>query len=165
MKKQISTTQSAANIAEVMKILRQTPRQLAALSRGLSDQRLREPLTAGERSFVESLAHLINMEAISSDAIYLALMRDEPVLPGIHAERDLGKLLRFDRLSFNEMLAYFRIRRTILLRTLESLTDEKWSRRICENGKARKESLYWRARGLALHELEHLEDLEGKLQT
>ena len=34
---------------------------------------------------------------------------------------------------------------------------------IREEGKQRKESVYWRARTLALHELEHITDLERKL--
>ena len=85
------------------------------------------------------------------------------MLTDIHAERDLGRLLRFDLLAFAELLAYFRLRRTILLRVLATLTEESWSRCIREAGKQRKESVYWRARGIALHELEHLQDLEIKL--
>jgi hypothetical protein len=60
-------------------------------------------------------------------------------------------------------MVYFGLRRTVLLRVLASLTEEKWSRCIREEGKQRKESVYWRARGQALHELEHLQDLETKL--
>jgi len=124
---------------------------------------LHEPLGAGERSLTEALTHLINCEAIHSEAIYLALLVDEPVLAGIHAERDLGKLLRFDLLPFPELMAYFKVRRSVMIRILESLTEEKWSRCIRETGKQRKESVYWRARGQALHEIEHLLDLENKL--
>jgi hypothetical protein len=163
MKKQISTTPTEANIKEIIRLLGQTPERLAALSKGLSEKILHEPLGPGERSFSEALTHLINTEAISSEAIYLALMLEEPMLPDIHAERDLGKLLRFDLLPFTELMAYFSTRRRVLLRVLESLNEEGWSRCIRENGKQRKESVYWRARGPALHELEHLTDLEIKL--
>jgi DinB superfamily len=164
MKKQISTAQTDSNIKEVMRLLRETPAKLEGLSKGLSDKQLHEPLGAGERSLTEALAHLINCEAINSEAIYLALLVDEPLLAGIHAERDLGKLLRFDLLPFPELMAYFKLRRSVMLRILESLTEEKWSRCIRETGKQRKESVYWRARGHALHELEHLLDLENKLE-
>jgi hypothetical protein len=34
---------------------------------------------------------------------------------------------------------------------------------IREAGKKRKESVYWRARALAMHELDHLTDLQNKL--
>lgn len=164
MKKQISTAQTEANIKEILRLLTETPVRLAVLSKGLSELKLQEPLGKGERSFTETVAHMINTESISSDAIYLALMLNEPMLPDIHAERDLGKLLRFDLLPFSELMTYFATRRTVLLRILASLTDEQWSRSIRENGKQRKESVFWRARGLALHELEHLQDLETKLK-
>lgn len=164
MKKQIPTTQTASNIQKVMQLLEETPGRLERLSHGLSDQQLHEPLGSGERSSTEVLAHLINTEVLTSEAIYLALLTDEPLLIDVHAERDLGKLLRFDLFSFAELMAYFRLRRTVLLRVLNSLTEEKWSRCIREARKQRKESVYWRARGMALHEWEHLRDLETKLK-
>jgi len=164
MKKQISTEQTDANIQEVLRLLAETPATLESLSKGLTDEQLQQSLGAGERSFTEALAHIINCEAITADAIYLALLVKEPLLAGIHAERDLGRLLRFDQLPFADLLTYFKTRRTVLLHVLESLTDDKWSRSIRESGKQRKESVYWRARGQALHELEHVLDLEAKLK-
>lgn len=163
MKKTISTDQTEANIRGVLHLLSETPNRLVELSRGLSEKKLREPLGAGERSFTECLAHLINCEALTSDAIYLALMLNEPTVAPIHAERDLGKLLRFDQQDFHELLAYFKFRRTVLLNVLTPLTEKNWSRVIREEGKQRKESVYWRARGQAMHELEHITDLEHKL--
>jgi hypothetical protein len=137
---------------------------LERFTKELSEPQFQEPLDSGERSFTETLAHLINTEAISSQAIYLALLVDEPILIDIHAERDLGKLLRYDLLPFTDLMTYYRLRRTVLLRVLASLTEDKWSRCIREERKQRKESVYWRARGIALHELEHLQDLENKLR-
>lgn len=163
MKKAISTNLTGSNIAEILRLLSETPAKLAELSNGLSDKKLREPLGEGERSFIECLAHLINCEALTADAIYLALMLNEPAIAPIHAERDLGKLLRFDQQDFHELLTYFKFRRSILLNILTPLTEKKWSRAIREEGKQRKESVYWRARGQAMHELEHLTDLEHKL--
>jgi len=163
MKKQISTEQTDTNIQGVLRLLSETPSQLEKLSKGLSEEQLHRPLGPGERSFTEVLAHLLNCEAIMAESINLALLTDEPLLAGIHPERDLGKLLRLDLLPFRELLAYFKVRRTVLLRILEALTEEKWSRCIRETGKQRKESVFWRARGQALHELEHLLELESKL--
>ena len=163
MKKPISTDPTESNIAEVLRLLSETPANLAELSTGLSDKKVREPLGASERSFIECLAHLINCEALTADAIYLALMLNEPAIAPVHAERDLGKLLHFDQQGFHELLAYFRFRRSILLNVLTSLTVKKWSRVIREEGKQRRESVYWRARGQAMHELEHVTDLARKL--
>ena len=46
---------------------------------------------------------------------------------------------------------------------LASLNEKQWARTLREKGKKRQESVYWRARSQALHELEHLEDIESKL--
>ncbi len=165
MKKQISTEQTDSNVKAMVQLLRESPEKLEGLSKGLSDQQLHEPLGSGERSFTEVLAHLINCEAITSESIYLALLRNEPLISDLHAERDLGKLLRFDLMPFAELLTYFKFRRAVLMRILEALTEKEWSRAIREEKKQRKETVYWRARGQALHELEHLQYLEDKLQS
>jgi hypothetical protein len=162
-KKQISTEQNEDNTKEVLRLLAETPVQLKKLSIGLSDRKLHLPLGKGERSFIQCLAHLLNCEARSSEAIQLALLAKEPVFASIHPERDLGKLLRYDLMPFQKLLSNFEFRRTVLIHVLNSLKEKQWSRVIREEGKQRRESVYWKARGLALHELEHLQDLERKL--
>src|SRR5688572_21432968 len=164
MKKAISPDLTKSNIEKVMELLRDTPAQLESLSKPLHEKGLRQPLGAGERSFTEDLAHLIHTEARSSEAIYLALLLDEPLMADVHPERQWGKLLRYDLLAFSDLLAYFKLRRAVLLRVLTSLTEEQWARSIREEGKKRKESVYWRARTIAMHELDHLIDLQSKLK-
>ena len=163
MPKNIPTNPTQANIARVLALLQETPETLKSLSKSFSAETLRKPLGVDERSFAENLAHLINSEARMSESIYLALLLDEPLMADIHSERDWGKLLRFDLLDFPELLAYFKIRRKVLLRVLSALTETQWSRSIREEGNKRKESIYWRARSLALHESEHVSDLERKI--
>jgi hypothetical protein len=92
--------------------------------------------------------------------IYQALLVKEPFFASIHPDRNWGKLTRFDMLEYSELLAYFKIRRKVLLRVLSGLKEKDWGRVIHEQGKQRKESVYWRARALALHEDEHLTELE-----
>lgn len=146
-------------------MLADTPARLESLSKPLSAEQLCQPLGDGERSFTEDLAHLIHCEARSSEAIYLAVLMDEPVFPDVHPERQWGRLLRLDLFPFQDLLAYFKFRRAVLLRVLASLTEEQWTRVIREEGKKRKESVYWRARTIAMHELDHLADLQRKLNT
>jgi len=164
MKKAISTDLTNANLAKVLDVLAETPTQLEGLTTTLSDEQLRQPLGAGERSLTEDLAHLIHSEARTSEAIYLALLLEEPLIPDVHSERQWGKLLRYDLLSCSDLLIYFKLRRLVLLRVLAPLTEEQWARPIREEGKKRKESVYWRARSLAMHELDHLNDLQNKLK-
>ena len=151
MKISISTDQTESNIREVMQLLREMPTKLEALTKDLSAEQRQAPLGKGERTPTEILAHILHCEALTSQAIYLALLKDEPLLPDIHAERELGNLLRLQMLSFDELLTYYKVRRSILMRVLESLTEKKWSRVIREEKKARKESVYGQARGQALH--------------
>lgn len=164
MKKSISTTRTNANVTQVVDLLADIPGRLEHLSAGSSCEQLRQPLGAGERSISEVLAHLIHCEARSSEAIYLALLADEPLFPDVHPERQWGRLLRFDLLEFSDLLAYFKLRRVVLLRLLAGLKPEEWERSVREAGKKRNESIYWKARSLALHEHEHLTDLENKLE-
>jgi hypothetical protein len=163
MKKAISTRQTLANINAVLEILADVPAKLELLSAGLSSAQLQAPHGPGERSFQEDVVHLINCETLTSQAIYLALLIDEPFIVGIHPERHWGKLLHFEQFAFSELLAYFTFRRKVLLSVLNTLNDQKWARVIREEGKKRKESVYWQARTLALHEWEHITELEQKL--
>lgn len=164
MNKILSTDQTSENISKVLEVLAETPKKLEALSKDLSKEQLREPLGKGERSFTEDLTHLINGEARSSEMIYQALLVHEPLFADVHPDRDWGKLTRFDLLDFSDLLNYFKTRRKILLRVLSELKEAEWSRTIREEGKKRNESVYWRARTIVMHELDHVGDLEKKLR-
>ncbi len=159
----LSTELNAANIARVLEILAESPTRLAAVTKAVSAETLSQPLGKEERTPTEVLAHVLNGEARSAEMIYQALLVQEPYFPDLHPDRDLGKLLRFDLLNFSELLAYFNVRRKVLLRVLSGLSEAQWARTIQEEGKKRKESVYWRARTLVMHELDHLGDLEHKL--
>lgn len=138
MKKQISTEQNESNIREVMQLLSELPARLESLRRDLSEEQLRKPLAPGERTPTEVLAHILHCEELTSHAIYLALMTNEPLLPDIHAERDLGKLLRLDLQPFDKLFEYYRLRRAVLMRILEALTEKQWSRTVREAKKLAK---------------------------
>jgi hypothetical protein len=163
--KKIATQQTPANIAAVMEILTDTPVQLERMSAGLSPEQLRQPLGEGERSITEAIAHLINGEARTSYSIYMTLLADEPFFPDVHPDRDMGKLLRYERFDFPDLLMYFKMRRVVLLSVLNGLKEAQWSRVIREEGKQRKESVYLLARMTAMHELDHVTDLQKKLSV
>ena len=164
MKHKLSTDLSPENIETVLALLEKTPTTLSALTIGLSSEQLSRQTEPNERSITGILAHLIHCEALTAGSIYLALLRPEPLLHKLHPERDLGKLLRLDQFTNPELLAYFSFRRKVLLNVLQPLTFKQWERTVREDGKQRRESVYWRARGQALHELDHLDEIEVKLQ-
>ncbi len=165
MKKSISTEMTTANIGRVMDQLASTPQTLVTLSAGFTPEALTQPLTAGERSFVEIVAHILHCDERTTESIYAALLLKEPLMLDIHPERHWGPLLRYDRFECAELLMYFAFRRKVLLRVLNGLTDAQWRRVIREEGKQRKESVYWRARGQAVHEAEHLAQIETRFGT
>ena len=163
LNKLLSTDLTSANIAKVLELLAESMVRLNALAKSVPASKWTQPLGAGERTPTEVLAHILNGEARSAEMIYQALLVDEPFFPDLHPDRDIGKLLRFDLLDHTELLVYFNVRRKVLLRVLSGLTEAQWSRTVQEEGKKRRESVYWRARTIVMHELDHLDDLEKKL--
>ena len=104
MKKTISTEQTSANIAQVMALLAETPQKLAELSAGLPDKTLHKPLGAGERSFIENLAHLLNTTyAVLAGLVGLyfgglLIATDQLLAPIVaHAAYDLAALVYLTR--------------------------------------------------------------------
>lgn len=163
MKPTLTTEATPENIQAVINWLTETPARLERLSQNFSEAQLRQPLGTGERSATEVLAHLLNCEARSSEAIYAALLVNEPELIELHPERQWGKLLQYGHFPFTELLAYFKFRRTALLRVLAALKPKQWLRAVHEAGKQRQETVYWKARTLAVHEAEHVAELEKTL--
>jgi len=166
MNKQVSTETTDQNIARIMDLLSETSLKLENISARLSKEQLQLHPGTGERSFTENLAHLLHCEAISSEFIYLALLKgeNEGQFNNIHPEREYGKLLRYDLFPFASLLDYFKFRRTVLLRVLNSLSIKQWSQAVPQKGKKRKETVYSRARSMALHEFEHLSMIENKFK-
>jgi hypothetical protein len=160
-KKSVSTDLTKENIARVLEMLGGASERLERYVKGKSAGQLTSPLGKGQRSPTEVLAHVLHCEARSSEAMYLALIAKEPEIVVVHAERDWGKLLRYDLLPFGELLAYFKTRREIMLRVLRELPEAKWSRAVKWPGKQRLESVYWAARGQATHEEEHLGEMRA----
>jgi hypothetical protein len=164
MNKTLSTDQTPENIASVLDVLTETPDRLERLSQSVPAEKFRQPLGKDERTPTEVLAHMINGEARSAEMIYQALLVHEPLFADFHPDRNWGKLTRFDLLDFSELLVYFIIRRKVLLRVLSKLKEKDWERGIREEGRKYPESIYKRARSLVMHELDHMADLETKLE-
>ncbi len=163
MAKRISTEATPDNIAIALDLLARVPDQLAELGERLSLEQLEQPIAAGERSPQRVLVHMLNCEARAADAIYSALLLRTPLVPRIHPERHWGKLLRYEQFNYDDLLGYFKFRRQVLLSVLQGLSEKRWARDIRQQGKQRRETVYLLARGAALHETEHIQDIKRKL--
>lgn len=161
--KRLITRPSDERIALILRVLAAAPERLPALSRSLTEADLTTPLGEGERSFKRDLTHLIYCAERGADPIHHALLLPDAFMPRIHAERDWGALMRYEAFEIAELMVYFEFRRTALLHILKGLSRQQWERSVRREGVKRRESVYYSARGLAIHELGHLEDLAGKL--
>lgn len=161
--KQLKTTISDERIGLALAHLELAPLRLQNLAADLSQADLTKPLGEGERSFKRDLTHLCYCAERGAAPIHHALLLEEPFMPRIHAERDWGKLMSYEDFAIAELLAYFRFQRRALIRVLRRLRPAQWQRSVRREGVKRLESVYYCARGLCLHEMEHLEDLARKL--
>lgn len=161
--KRLTTKPSDERIELILQVLSASPGRLKALSSGLSDEQMNQPLGKGERSFKRDLAHLIYCAERGSDPIFHGLILKLPFMPRIHAERDWGALMGYEAFEIPELVAYFNFRRAALLQILRGLNRQQWDRSVRREGVKRTESVYYSARGLCVHEYGHLEDLTGKL--
>lgn len=161
--RRLATQPSDKRIELILNVLAAAPERLRQLSSGLTEAELTTPLGAGERSFKRDLTHLIYCAERGADPIHHALLLNDAFMPRIHAERDWGALMQYEAFEIAELMAYFSFRRSALLRLLQGLSRGQWERTVRREGVKRAESVYYSARGLAVHELGHLEDLAGKL--
>lgn len=72
MKKTISTKQTRSNIDKVLNHLAETPAELGRLRGGLTEEQLQDPPSPGERSFHQTVSHLLRSNARFPETIYLA---------------------------------------------------------------------------------------------
>ena len=158
----IKTLPSQANINRLLALLGETHAQFEDLPRSLFKDELCEPLSEGEWSFTEILAHLLCREEIISQSIYYALLVDDPILPDVHPQRQWAPLVRYAHFPVQELLGYFSFRRETLLRVLVDISGAEWIR-VVSRATKRPESIYRLARSLALHEVDHLQDIASKL--
>ena len=160
----INTQPSPKYFSRVLTLLGESPAKLEALRRSLTEEQLCEPLAEKEWSFKQQLAHLLSREEITSQSIYYALLVDDPILPDIHPQRHWAPLVDYEHFPVSKLLDYYYFRREIFLRVLADLSDTEWEN-VVRRASKRPETIYRLARALALHEVEHLEDITGKLET
>ncbi len=149
---------TSSEIQQYLQWLEETPRRIVACTRGESEVQLHA--SAGKKgwSAAEILAHLRACEELWSDSIYAMLEQDKPELPLVD-ERRWAKLQGYASLDFQESFEAFALGRTELLRLLRELPAESWSRTaIIEE---RTHSVFSQARRMALHEVEHCNQMEA----
>jgi hypothetical protein len=149
-----------AAIQESLLTIRQGPERIRLATRHLDEKRLVTPLEPKAWSAVQILAHLRAGADVWSYSIYAMLTLDKPEMADIHP-RDWDKMQGYGRLSFAENLEAFTIERRNLVRILESLSFDDWGREGRFLGKLNVHSIFSQSQRLALHELDHCQQLEA----
>lgn len=145
---------SDAQIALHLQTLREMPGEIAALTAGMSEARLRTPPEPNEWSLVEILAHLRSGADVWSYSIYAMLTLESPQLAHIHP-RAWAKLQCYETLSFAENLQAFTLARRNLLRVLERLAFAEWERNATFTGKVNTTNIFGEMYRMAMHEADH----------
>jgi len=162
-KKEIPTSFSEAAVNNIFATLEYTPNYLTSIAKHFDEERSLTPIIEGKRSFRETLIHLLNIEGLNYTTIYPAFLLNRPMVYPLHAEKDFDRLNLFSGLQSNELLDAFKLERRKSLNFLKSLKKSDWSKQLKEENKAREESIFWRARALAIHDFTHVQIL--KFQT
>lgn len=163
-KKEIPTSLSDAALDNIFETLENTPRYLtSAAANHFNEKSSVDPIITGKRSFRETVIHLLNIEALNYTTIYPAFLLSNPKVYPLHAERDFGKLNLFVNFRMPELLLAFDLERRKSLCFLKSLKKSDWSKKLIEENKKRQETIYWRARGLAIHDYTHVYILKFQL--
>src|SRR5262245_55300210 len=162
-KKEIPTSFSEVALTNIFAMLEYTPSYLISIAKHFDDKSSLEPIIKGKRSFRETLVHLLNIEGLNYTTIYPAFLLHKPKVYPIHAERDFDRLNLFLDFRLDELLKVFCFERSKSLSFLRSLKQSDWAKQLSEENKARQETIYWRVRGLAIHDFTHVQIL--KFQT
>jgi DinB superfamily len=150
-----------SEIENYLRIISETPQQIAQAAKGLEEARLQFKPDGKSWSANDNLAHLRSCADLWTHSIYAMLAENKPVFSDID-ERKWAKVTRYDELSFAESLQVFSLQRENLLRVLKALPFESWERSaiIFE----RKHTVFTQTRRMAKHEAEHCEQIASLLR-
>ena len=153
---------TSSEIEKYLRIISETPQQIAKAAEGLKTARLQFKADAKSWSANDILAHLRSCADLWTHSIYGMLAENEPAFSDID-ERKWAKATRYAELPFKESFQAFSLQRENLLRVLRALPFESWERSaiIFE----RKHTFFSQVRRMAKHEQEHWEQIESLLQS
>lgn len=157
---------SRDEIEEMIRLLEETPRRLAAACQGQSLERLHARPNADTWSANEILAHLRACADVWGKSIETMIGQEHPTLRYI-SPRTYARKTKYPALVFHLSFEAFANQRRELLARLRDLPDESWQRgaTFLVNGQAKEGTVFSYARRLALHEHGHCEQFEALLRS
>ena len=149
---------SQYQVDNLLERLTNVPLRIARAVERLSEAEKHKPLSNGEWSASEILAHLRASDDIVGYRLYAILARDDPPLPA-YDERRWAEAADYAHADFDLSLKTYTLRRTELVRMLRRVAVDDWKRIGVHEVKG-PISLSDIATSLVEHEEEHCLQLE-----
>jgi uncharacterized damage-inducible protein DinB len=154
-----------AEIEQVLKLLRQTPRRIAAASNGLANPRLHFKPDENSWSANDILAHLRACADVWGKGITAMITQDHPTLRYVSPRTWIRKT-NYLELEFEVSLQAFAQQRQELLKAMKALARKDWLRgaTFTATTRGREQTIFSYARRIAEHENEHCQQIEASLK-
>jgi len=148
-------------IEQTLILLTEAPPRIAALTAGLTRDRLRADPNNGGWSANDVLAHLRSCADVWGGWITALLAQDHPTLRAVNPRTWIEKTDYLDQ-DFQPSLQAFAAQRAELLAVLEPLPPESWacSATVTGAGKALERTVHFYAGWLAAHERAHIKQIQ-----
>jgi hypothetical protein len=148
-------------IEQILTMLAGAPTRLAEITEGLTPAQLLAHPEPGEWSARDVLAHLRACSDMWGKYIVVILSEDRPTFKAVNPTTWI-KQTNYCELEFHASLQAFSAQRAELLRVLEPLRREAWSRMatVTGAGKPRERTVFTFAQWLANHERPHIKQIE-----
>jgi len=153
-------------IEQVLTLLAETPRRIAALTAGLAPAQLHTAPNHGEWSANDVLAHLRSCADVWGNCIEVIIAQDTPTIRAVNPTTWINSTDYLEQ-EFQPSLYAFATQRTDLLAVLEPLAHEDWSRAatVTGAGKPLVRTVHTYAQRLARHERTHVKQIERIVNT
>ena len=153
-------------IVQILSMLAETPRSIAALTAGLAPNLLRATPKDGEWSANEVLAHMRACADVWGSCITTMLAEEGPTLRAVNL-RTWIKKTDYRELEFLHSLHAFTTQRSGLLAVLEPLPPEGWSRAATVTGAGTPlvRTVHTYAQWMARHEQPHIKQIARIAKT
>ena len=147
-------------IEQILILLEEAPRRIAALTTGLAPARLHAAPNDGEWSTNDVLAHLRSCADVWGGSIVTMARKDHPTIRAISPRTWIRDTNYLDR-AFRPSLRTYTRQRTELLALLETLSPEDWARcgTFTGAGKPLVRTVLSEGDAIARHERSHVKQI------
>jgi hypothetical protein len=152
-------------IEEILSVLEEDPRRIAALTAGLPAARLQRTPVLGEWSVNDMLAHLRSCSDARGEFIREMLAEPKPTLRAVNPQT-LIERTNYREVRFGTSFQAFERQRARLLSFLKALPRKSWSRTavVTGGGPPRERTVQFYGQWLARHERSHVKQLNRALR-